>query len=223
MTLDTSKRLGGLALASVLLVAACSSGSGATTAPSAAAATAAATAAASAAESMAASPAESAAAAVSGTINVSGSSTVEPISTAIAEAFKAANPDFNYTIEGPGTGDGFKRFCAGETDISDASRKIKDEEAATCAGGRHRVHRAPSRVRRHHRHDQPGRQRDVTCLSLRRPVRADRPRVHRLRQVVRRRGARQGARLEHGLPGHRPAVTGPGEESGTYDCFVELV
>ena len=66
-------------------------------------------------------------------IFVSGSSTVEPISTGVAEAFKAANPDFNFTVEGPGTGDGFKKFCAGETDISDASRPIKDEEAEACA------------------------------------------------------------------------------------------
>jgi len=50
----------------------------------------------------------------------------------VAEAFKEANPDFTYTIKGPGTGDGFKVFCKGETDISDASRKIKDEEAAVC-------------------------------------------------------------------------------------------
>ena len=61
-------------------------------------------------------------------IVVSGSSTVEPISTGVAEAFANENPGFEYTIEGPGTGDGFQRFCAGETDISDASRLIKDEE-----------------------------------------------------------------------------------------------
>ena len=66
-------------------------------------------------------------------IVVSGSSTVEPISTGVAELFKESNPDFNFQIEGPGTGDGFARFCNGETDISDASRAIKDEEAATCA------------------------------------------------------------------------------------------
>ena len=41
-----------------------------------------------------------------------GSSTVEPISTGVAEAFKAANPDWNYTITGEGTGDGFQRFCS---------------------------------------------------------------------------------------------------------------
>ena len=64
---------------------------------------------------------------------MSGSSTVEPISNAVAEAFKAANAGFDYTVEGPGTGDGFAKFCAGETDISDASRPIREEEAATCA------------------------------------------------------------------------------------------
>jgi ABC-type phosphate transport system substrate-binding protein len=67
-----------------------------------------------------------------GTIFVSGSSTVEPISNGVAEAFKAENPGFNYTVEGPGTGDGFAKFCAGETDISDASRSIRDDEIAEC-------------------------------------------------------------------------------------------
>ena len=43
------------------------------------------------------------------------------------------NPDVRIEVTGPGTGDGFKRFCAGETDISDASRTIKDEEAKLCA------------------------------------------------------------------------------------------
>lgn len=67
-----------------------------------------------------------------GTIFVTGSSTVEPISNGVAEAFKAGNGGFNYTVEGPGTGDGFATFCTGEADITDASRPIKDEEAAIC-------------------------------------------------------------------------------------------
>jgi ABC-type phosphate transport system substrate-binding protein len=71
-------------------------------------------------------------AAPNGKIFVSGSSTVQPVSQAVAEAFKATNSGFDFTVEGPGTGDGFKKFCRGETDISDASRKIKDEEAASC-------------------------------------------------------------------------------------------
>jgi ABC-type phosphate transport system substrate-binding protein len=74
----------------------------------------------------------SATASPDGTVFVSGSSTVEPISNAVAERFKEANPGFNYTVEGPGTGDGFAKFCAGEIDISDASRTIRDDEIAAC-------------------------------------------------------------------------------------------
>jgi phosphate transport system substrate-binding protein len=69
----------------------------------------------------------------SGSIFVSGSSTVEPITTAVAKLFASANPDVAIQVEGPGTGDGFAKFCAGETDISNASRPIKAEEAETCA------------------------------------------------------------------------------------------
>jgi len=69
----------------------------------------------------------------SGTILISGSSTVEPISARVAEEFSNANSGIGITVEGPGTGDGFKKFCAGETDISDASRAIKDSEMEACA------------------------------------------------------------------------------------------
>lgn len=68
-----------------------------------------------------------------GSISISGSSTVEPISALNAEAFRAIQPDVGVSVEGPGTGDGFQKFCAGETDISDASRPIKDSEIETCA------------------------------------------------------------------------------------------
>ena len=71
---------------------------------------------------------------LSGEIFITGSSTVEPISTAIGELFgeeRGVIPD----VEGPGTGDGFKKFCAGEADIADASRAIKDEEKAACESG----------------------------------------------------------------------------------------
>ncbi|HSK23382.1 MAG TPA: phosphate ABC transporter substrate-binding protein PstS family protein [Egicoccus sp.] len=72
------------------------------------------------------------AAAEAGSIVVSGSSTVEPITNLVAEAYAADNPEVGFDVSGPGTGDGFAAFCNGETDISDASRAIKDEEAATC-------------------------------------------------------------------------------------------
>ena len=71
--------------------------------------------------------------ALEGSIFVSGSSTVEPISIAAGDAFADLAPNVAVTVEGPGTGDGFAKFCNGETDISDASRPIKDSEAETCA------------------------------------------------------------------------------------------
>ena len=69
---------------------------------------------------------------LTGTVVVSGSSTVQPISSLIAELFAAENPDVQISVDGPGTGDGFALFCNGETDINDASRPIKDEEMAAC-------------------------------------------------------------------------------------------
>ncbi|MGH2735776.1 MAG: phosphate ABC transporter substrate-binding protein PstS family protein [Actinomycetota bacterium] len=71
-------------------------------------------------------------AAVAGEVVVSGSSTVEPISALNAEKFQGANPEVSISVDGPGTGDGFELFCAGETDISDASRPIEEEEIAAC-------------------------------------------------------------------------------------------
>lgn len=70
---------------------------------------------------------------LSGEIVISGSSTVEPISNLVGELFLAENGDVAFSVDGPGTGDGFELFCSGETDISDASRAIKDEEAQACA------------------------------------------------------------------------------------------
>jgi phosphate transport system substrate-binding protein len=67
-----------------------------------------------------------------GTIAADGSSTVGPFTTKAAEDFKAAG-GVDVTVGISGTGGGFERFCRGETDLSNASRPIKDEEAATCA------------------------------------------------------------------------------------------
>ncbi|MGB3789953.1 MAG: PstS family phosphate ABC transporter substrate-binding protein [Phormidesmis sp.] len=69
---------------------------------------------------------------VSGEIQIDGSSTVFPISEAMAEEFQIANPDTRVTVGVSGSGGGFKKFCAGETDVSNASRPIKDEEVALC-------------------------------------------------------------------------------------------
>lgn len=73
-----------------------------------------------------------AAAALSGEIAVDGSSTVFPITEAMAAEFGIANPGVRVTVGVSGTGGGFKRFCAGETDISNASRPIKSAEVEIC-------------------------------------------------------------------------------------------
>jgi phosphate transport system substrate-binding protein len=206
VTIASPKRLGGLALATALFVAACGGG-GATTAP----------------ESDG--PAGSQAAGgsgVSGEIFVTGSSTVEPISSGVAELFKDANPDFNFTVEGPGTGDGFQKFCAGEADIADASRAIKDEEAALCQengveyvelkvaiDGLSVVTSVNNEA--------------ISCLSF--------PDLYALVGPESTGFAKwsDGAAIakELGsnttLPDADLFVTGPGEESGTFDSFVELV
>ncbi len=134
--MNTPKRR--IALASVIalsLVAAASGGDEETTETTAAPATTAAPVATTAAPETTSAP-ESTDAPVeelSGSIFVSGSSTVEPISIAAGDAFADLNPKVAVTVEGPGTGDGFAKFCAGETDISDASRPIKGSEAEECA------------------------------------------------------------------------------------------
>jgi len=65
---------------------------------------------------------------LSGNIKIDGSSTVAPFAQAAQETFQAENPDVKITVGTSGTGGGFEKFCAGETDISDASRPIKDDE-----------------------------------------------------------------------------------------------
>ena len=66
-------------------------------------------------------------------VRVDGSSTVYPISLAIAEEFSIENPDANVSVAFSGTGGGFEKFCAGETQISDASRVIRQGEIDACA------------------------------------------------------------------------------------------
>jgi phosphate transport system substrate-binding protein len=73
-----------------------------------------------------------AAAALKGTITADGSSTVGPWTTAAAEAFQKKNPGVRITVGISGTGGGFERFCRGETDLSNASRPIKNSEHQTC-------------------------------------------------------------------------------------------
>jgi len=207
----STKRIGGLALAATMFVAACGGGAASPAATTTPATGAPAT----------TTPAESTPAGVSGAIIVSGSSTVEPISTGVAEALAAANPDFTYTVEGPGTGDGFKKFCAGETDISDASRAIKDEETADCAANG--IEYVELKVAIDGMSILTSvNNTAIACLSF--------PDLYALVGPESTGFAKwsDAAAIAKELgsntvfPDAELTITGPGEESGTFDSFVEL-
>ena len=168
---------------------------------------------------------------LSGSIFVSGSSTVEPITTAVAKLFGAANPDVAIQVEGPGTGDGFAKFCAGETDISDASRPIKAEEAEACAtngvefielevaiDGLSVVTSAKNTA--------------VECVSfadlwvLLGPDATGRNNWSDANEAAEELRATLGTEfgtINAPYPDAALTVTAPGEESGTFDSFVEIV
>jgi len=124
VSIKDPRRLGTLALVATFALGACSGG-GATTAPSSEATSGASEAA----------PTD-APADLSGTITIDGSSTVYPITAAVAEDFQIANSGVQVPVAFSGTGGGFKKFCVGETDMNDASRPIKkddDGEGKACA------------------------------------------------------------------------------------------
>ena len=154
---------------------------------------------------------------------MSGSSTVQPISEAVSEAFKEQNPGFDYTVEGPGTGDGFKKFCAGETDISDASRKIKadDTEDGVCKTNGVEYVELKVAIDGISVMTSPSNN-AVTCLSF--------PDLYALvgpESTGFAKWSDAGALAKElgsntTFPDAALTITGPGEESGTYDSFVEL-
>jgi phosphate transport system substrate-binding protein len=77
--------------------------------------------------------AESGAPQLSGAVSADGSSTVEPLTSAVATLYADGQPNVQVAVGTSGTGAGFEKFCNGETDISNASRAIEDDEAAACA------------------------------------------------------------------------------------------
>ena len=70
--------------------------------------------------------------AVDGSVTISGSSTVEPVTALAAEQFNAEQSGVAISVAGPGTSDGFAQFCAGQIPVADASRAIAEEETAQC-------------------------------------------------------------------------------------------
>ena len=149
---------------------------------------------------------------LSGAVHVDGSSTVAPISEAVAEDFQATNPGVRVTVGISGTGGGFKRFCAGETDLSDASRPITDPEREACAAAGVEWVELPVAwdglsVVVNPRND------FVQCLTLEELKRIWQPgsTVSTWRDV------------RSDFPAQRIKLYGPGTDSGTFDYFTEVV
>jgi len=164
----------------------------------------------------------SGATALSGTIVISGSSTVLPISSLVAELFNEdVSSDVSITVDGPGTGDGFVLFCDGETDISDASRPIEPEEADACAAnGIEYVELAvafdgitvmtnPANA-------------DVTCLNDGDLYALFGPESNGIDTWDGADSLAKKVGGNGGFPSAPLEITAPGEESGTYDAFIEL-
>ena len=160
---------------------------------------------------------------LSGSIAISGSSTVEPISAANAEKFAAENPDVQISVDGPGTGDGFELFCKGDTDISDASRPIDvEEEVPLCEENgvefvELKVAIDGLSVVTSIENDQ------VDCLSFQDLYALLGPEAEGFDNWsdANQLGKQVGGSGDY--PDADLSVTAPGEESGTYDSFAEIV
>ena len=150
--------------------------------------------------------------ALSGTIQVDGSSTVFPVTQAVAEEFRKEQPGVQVNVAVSGTGGGFKRFTVGETDISNASRPIKDSEAEAAASNgiefiEMRIGTDGLSVMVHPDND------FVDCLT-----------VGELNEIW-----KPGSSINNwqdvraGFPDQRLRLYGPDTDSGTFDYFTEEI
>jgi phosphate transport system substrate-binding protein len=147
-----------------------------------------------------------------GTIEADGSSTVGPFVTAAAERFQREHPDVHVTVGISGTGGGFERFCRGETDLSDASRPIKPEEANVCKS------KGVDYVEFQVANDA------ITVVVNKQNTWAKCVTIEQLRKIW-----DQGSKVkswkavEPKFPDEELKLYGPGTDSGTFDFFTEKV
>lgn len=151
-------------------------------------------------------------AALTGAVVIDGSSTVAPNTEVAAELFGEEFPDVNVSVGVSGTGGGFEKFCNGETDISEASRPIKDDEAERCVeNGIEFVELGIANdglaVVVHPDND------FAQCLSvgeISSMWRADSP-------------VTNWSEVRSGFPDLEISLYGPGTDSGTFDFFTEEI
>jgi phosphate transport system substrate-binding protein len=156
----------------------------------------------------------SSAAFAAGTVEVDGSSTVYPITEAVAEEFQKVGGGTRVTVGISGTGGGFKRFCRAETDISDASRPILKEEMVACAQAGVKYVELPIAMDA------------LTVVVGKDTTWVDYLTVAELKKMWE--PAAQGkvkswSQIREGFPDVPLSLAGPGADSGTFDYFTEAV
>jgi phosphate transport system substrate-binding protein len=149
---------------------------------------------------------------LSGRIQADGSSTVGPFTTAAAERFQQQNSGVQVTVGVSGTGGGFERFCRGETDLSNASRAIKDEEAAICetAG----IEPVEFQVANDALTVVVNTDNDwVTCLTVEQLAKIWGPDSK----------VKNWSEIDPAFPDQKLSLFGPGTDSGTFDYFTDEI
>jgi phosphate transport system substrate-binding protein len=156
-----------------------------------------------------------------GDVIISGSSTVQPISARVGELLEDCGSGVLATVDGPGTGDGFALFCAGETEISDASRPIDADEVASCEETG--IEFIELKVGIDGIVVMTSPDNEIECLSfadlyaLIGPESEDFNNWSDAQELATELGS------DTTFPDASLDITAPGEESGTYDSFIELV
>ncbi|MBK8650873.1 MAG: PstS family phosphate ABC transporter substrate-binding protein [Elusimicrobia bacterium] len=147
-------------------------------------------------------------------VKIDGSSTVYPITEAVAEEFMKANSDTQVTVGISGTGGGFKKFCRGETDISDASRPILRKEMDACLEAGIQYYELPVAFDA------------LTVMINPKNNWADTMTVAELKKIWE--PAAQGnvtkwSQVRAGWPEKPLKLYGAGSDSGTFDYFTEAI
>ncbi len=147
-------------------------------------------------------------------VAVDGSSTVFPITEAVAEEFQKANPGARVTVGISGTGGGFKKFCTKETDISDASRPIKPSEVELCKKNNTEYVELPIAfdgitIIAHPKNDWA---KHITVAELKKLWRPEAQKT-----------ITKWNQIREGWPDRSIRLYGAGVDSGTYDYFTEAI
>jgi phosphate transport system substrate-binding protein len=150
--------------------------------------------------------------ALTGRVRADGSSTLAPYVSLAAERFRNENPDVQVSVGVAGTGGGFERFCRGETDLSNASREIEDEERAACE--RKRIRFIELHVANDGLSVVVSPENDwAECLTVAQLKRIWQPNSN----------IHSWADVDPSFPEEELTLAGPGTDSGTFDYFTDAI